>query len=225
MDIDSLKDKLGDETFAALKTYVSDLVGQRDTARNESISGRKKLKSDLDAAHAVVAKALEKLGVENLEELETLPDAKGQGEALKQTETKLKRAERERAEALQQRDEALGKYRTSLQRAAIADALGGHEFVDRDVVESYVERRLVWEADELMFKTDDGKLVGVKDGVAGVAKAKPGLLKPTGTGGAGVRQSNASGGGGMKTLTRNEYAAMTPEAKAAIDWKAVSLTD
>ena len=52
MDIASLKEALGDEKFAALQSYVNDLTGQRDTARNESITGRKKLKDDLAAAQA-----------------------------------------------------------------------------------------------------------------------------------------------------------------------------
>jgi hypothetical protein len=195
MDIAKLKDKLGDETFASLQGYVNDLIGQRDTAREESINGRKKLKTDLEKAQATAAKALEKLGVENADDLDALPDAKGQAEALKQYDAKLKRAERERDEAKKLADEASGKFRGSLQKAAIAEALGGHEFIARDIVETFVSQRLTWEGDELLFKSDDGKLIPVKDGVAGIAKTRPELLKPTGTGGAGVRQSNAGGGG------------------------------
>jgi hypothetical protein len=195
MDIASLKEKLGDETFSKLQGYVNDLIGQRDTARQESITGRKKLKDDLAEAQALAAKALEKLGVESAEELESLPDAKGQGEVVKQLETRLKKAERERDDAVKAKTETDGKFRGTLQKAAIAEALGGHEFVARDLVETYVSQRLVWEGDELFFKSDDGKLIPPKDGVAGIAKTRPELLKPTGTGGAGVRQSNAGGGG------------------------------
>lgn len=212
MDIAKLKEKLGDETFASLQGYVNDLIGQRDAAREESINGRKKLKTDLEKAQATAAKALEKLGVENPDDLDTLPDAKGQAEALKQFETKLKRAERERDEAKQLAQDATGKFRGSLQKAAIAEALGGHKFIARDIVETYVSQRLTWEGDELLFKSDDGKLIPVKDGVAGIAKTRPELLEPTGTGGAGVRQANASGGGagtqkGSFGGDRNERAA------------------
>lgn len=212
MDIETLKEALGDK-FAALKTYVDDLVGQRDAARNESITGRKKLKDDLAAAQALAAKALEKLGVDSAEDLETLPDAKGQGEALKQFDVKLKRAERERDDAKRIADEASGKYKTSLQRAAIAEALGKHEFIARDVVETFVSNRLTWEGDDILFKTDDGKLVPVADGVAGIAKTRPELLKATGTGGAGVRSTNAGGSGGSKTMTRSDFEALAPAAR------------
>lgn len=215
MDIQKLKDKLGDETFAELQGYVSDLTGQRDTARNESISGRKKLKDDLSAAQALAAKALEKLGVESAEDLDSLPDAKGQADALKQLGTKLQRAERERTDALKAAEEAQGKYRGTLTRAAVAEAMSGHAFVARDVVETYVGQRLQWEGDELLFKSDDGKLVPVKDGVAGIAKTRPELLQPTGTGGAGVRQANAGSGGGEKTMTRSEFEAASPSARMA----------
>lgn len=222
MDISKLKDKLGDETFAELERHIGDLTGQRDTARTESINGRKKLRDDLSAAQALAARAMEKLGVDSADDLDTLPDAKGQGEALKQFETKLKRAERERDEARQAAETASGKYRGGLQRAAVAEALGGHEFVARDVVETYIGQRLVWEGEDLMFKTDAGSLVSVKDGVAGVAKARPELLKPSGTGGAGVRQGNA--GGGAKTMPEAEFNAKPPQEQSRLMADGYTLT-
>lgn len=223
MDIEKLKDKLGDETFSELKAYVSDLSGQRDTARNESINGRRKLKEDLAAAQALAQKALEKLGVESADDLDTLPDAKGQADALKQLGTKLTRAERERDEARKAAEEATGKYRSSLTRAAVAEAMGGHEFVARDLVETYVSQRLVWEGDELYFKSDDGKPIPVKDGVAGLAKTRPELLKPAGTGGAGVRQSNAGSAGG-KSMSEAEFDAKAPAEQARLMNEGITLT-
>lgn len=213
MDIETLKEALGDEKFKALKSYVDDLTGQRDAARNESITGRKKMKDDLAAAQALAARALEKLGVDGADELDALPDAKGQVEALKQFDAKLKRAERERDEAKAAAEEASGKYRGSLQRAAVAEALGGHEFVARDIVESFIGQRLVWEGDELLFKAEDGKLVPVKDGVAGIAKTRPELLKPAGAGGAGVRSNNAGGGAGQKQMARADFEKLPPAAR------------
>lgn len=196
MDIEQLKDKLGDETFAKLKAHVDDLTGQRDAARNESINKRKALQTENEGLKAFKAKALEKLGVDGDEDLDALPDAKGQADAAKQFEAKLKKAERERDEAKAAKEAADGKLRGSQQKAVIAEALGRHEFVARDVVEAFVAPRLVWEGDEIMFKADDGKLVAVSDGVAGLAKSRPELLKPTGTGGAGARTGGGTGGGG-----------------------------
>jgi hypothetical protein len=78
-----------------------------------------------------------------------------------------------------------------------------------DLVETFVSQRLTWEGDDLLFKSEDGRMIPVKDGIAGIAKARPELLKSTGTGGAGVRASNA-GGGGPKTMTRAEFEALAP---------------
>lgn len=224
MDIASLKEVLGNEKFTTLQSYVNDLTGQRDTARNESITGRKTLKDNLATAQALAAKAMEKLGIESADDLDTLPDAKGQAEALKQYDTKLKRAERERDDAKKLAEDASGKYRSSLQKAAVAEALGAHEFVARDVIEHYVSKQLTWDGDDLFFKSDDGKLIPVKDGVAGIAKTRPELLKPTGTGGAGMRQSNAGSGGNGKTMTRAEFEAMPPAQRVEAAKSGVQLT-
>jgi hypothetical protein len=223
MDIESLKEALGDEKFSMLKGYVDDLTGQRDAARNESINGRKGLKEKLTQLESAQSALLEKLGLDSLEELETLPDARGAAEAAKQYEAKLKRLERQYAEAAQQREEIAGKYKSSLQKSAIADALSGHEFIARDIVETFVSNRLAWEGDDLLYKADDGRLVPVKDGVAAIAKTRPELLKPTGTGGAGVRSTNAGGSGGSKTMTRAEFESMAPAQKLEMAKSGVQL--
>lgn len=224
MNIEALKETLGDEKFAELAAYIKDLTGQRDTARNESIQGRKKLKEDLAAAQALAAKALDKLGVESAEEIDSLPDAKGQGEALKQYETQLKRVQREKEEAMKLAQEADNKYRGTLQRAAISEALSGHDFLARDVVETYISQRLQWDGDELFFKDADGKLVGVKDGVSGLAKTRPELLKPTGTGGAGVR-SGSAGSAPKKSMPVSEFDALSPVEQAKKMQEGYTLTD
>ena len=226
MDIEALKEALGDEKFATLKTFVEDLQGQRDAARNESINGRKGLREKLTAMEASQRTLMEKLGVDSVDEIDALPDAKGLAEAAKQYDVKLKRLERERAEALEKATTVETKWRDSLKRAAVAEAIGKHEFVDREVVESFVSQRLTFEGDDIFFKSEDGKLLPVADGVAGIAKTRPGLLKPTGAGGAGVRQSNAGGGAaGTKTVSRAEFNAMSTDTRAAIDWKTTTVTD
>lgn len=214
MDISTLKEKLGDETFAKLESHVNDLIGQRDAARRESIDGRKTLKKDRDDAIAERDEALEWAGVDSIQALREKPGPKGLAEASQQVEAKLKKMQRDLDSAVQQRDDALGKFRGSLQKASIAEALAGHEFVDREVVESFVSQRLKWEGDELLFTSGDGKLIPVKDGVAEIAKTRPQLLKASGTGGAGVRQSNAGSGGG-KTMTRAQFDAASPAERMA----------
>ncbi len=56
---------------------------------------------------------MERLGIDSLEDLDLLPDAKGAAEAAKQYDAKLKRLERQLQEATTQRDEISGKFRGS----------------------------------------------------------------------------------------------------------------
>lgn len=226
MNLDELKGKqLDDETFEKLQKYVMDIVGQRDSARNESITGRKAQKQKLETTEAQVARLLEKLGVDTFEDAEALPDQKGAAEAAKQFEARVKRLERENQTLAQARDEALGKFRSNATRAAIAEAIGTHEFIAPDLVQSYIGSRVVWEGDDLLFKADDGKLVTVRDGVSGFARARPELLKSTGAGGAGVRPSNAGGGtGAVKSMSRADFDALPPQQRMELSKGGVQLT-
>ena len=212
MDLEQFKEALGDEKFTELSQYVSDLEGQRDSARNESISKRKGLQSKVSELETQHAEMLEKLGVDSFDELDGL-DIKGAAEASKQYEAKLKRLERQLGEATEKAEKADGLYRSSQKSAALAEAMGGHKFLAQSVVASHISNSLVWEGDELFYKTDEGSLVSVKDGVAGFAKANPELLQPIGTGGAGVKPSNTRGGGEAKTMTRAEFDSASPQAR------------
>lgn len=212
MDLEQFKEALGDEKFTELSNYVNDLQGQRDSARNESISKRKGLQAKVTELETQHAEMLEKLGVESFDDLGDL-DVKGAAEAAKQYEAKFKRLERQLGEATERAEKADGLYRSSQKAAALAEAMGGHKFLAKSVVASHIGNSLVWEGDELFYKTDEGNLVSVKDGVAGFAKANPELLEPIGTGGAGVKPSNTRGGGEAKTMTRAEFEAAPPAAR------------
>ena len=210
MDLEALKEALGDETFSELETYVSDLEGQRDQARNESISGRKGLKGKLEALETNQTTLLERLGIESVEDIDDLPDAAGMAEAGKQYEAKLKRMDRQLTDATMARDKIEELFKDSRRDNLVTKAMSSHEFLAPDMVGGFINTNLVWEGDDLLFKTDDGNLVSVKDGVAGIAKARPELLKPTGAGGAGVRSGNAGGNAGQATMTRSDFEALPP---------------
>jgi hypothetical protein len=213
MDIAALKEALGDEKFTELETFVNDLQGQRDQARTESISGRKTLKENLQKLEQQQAALLDRLGIDSVDDIDSLPDVKGAADAAKQYEAKLKRMERELAEEREGKQAIEGRFKESQKSAYLSKALGEHEWLARDVVESFITPHLEWEGDELLFKTSEGKLTSVKDGVAGLAKARPELLKPSGAGGAGVRSSTARGQAG-KTMTRAEFDAASHSERA-----------
>lgn len=213
MDIGQLKEAIGDERFSELETYIGDLTSQRDQARNESIDKRKALQATVKTLEQQQSTLFEKLGVDSIDEIDDLPDSRGAAEAAKQYEVKLKRLERE----LETKDSALQqaetKFRDSQRSLALSAALDGHKWLAKDVVEGFVTPRLTWEDDQLLYKTDDEKLVSVKDGIAELAKARPELLEPTGTGGAGVNTRKAGGQDG-KTMTRADFDAASQQQRA-----------
>ena len=209
MDISKLKDKLGDD-YDALATFVGELQSQRDEARNESINKRKTLKADLEAAQSAQQQLMEKLGIESLDDLDGL-DISGQAEAAKQYEARIKRMERELATAQQQASELDGKYRGTLKQSALARELSKHEFIAPDLVETYISSRLEFEGDDLLYRNDEGTLLPLQDGISGFAKARPDLIKAQGTRGAGVNRGDARGKPEAQTMSRAEFAAMSPD--------------
>lgn len=192
MDIATLKEKLGDD-YDKLAAHVEALAEQRDVARRESIEGRKALKSRVTELESQQKAMLEKLGLESVEEINDLPDSKGQAEAVKQFEARLKRMERE----LSDKDGAIqavtAKHREALLDADMEKALSGMDWLDRDIAAMLVRNGTTWEGDEVLFKAGD-KLVNLADGVKHLAASKPHLLKSQGSGGSGFRQGAASGG-------------------------------
>lgn len=219
-DLSKLKDKLDSGTLAELTSHVEDLesrASRTDVAEEkarkavrESIEGRKTLKAERD-------KAFEKLGISEADELETLPDAKGQGEATKQLEAQVKKLTRERDEAVKARDELGGTLKSMKRETALAAALEGHRFKNPADVRVLLQSRVVEEGDDLLFKTDDGKQVALKDGVAWFATTRPDYVEAKEGGGQGSgfgRGANGGQGGNAKTMTRAEFDAATHAQRA-----------
>ena len=205
IDLDKYKGKtLDGETLAKLTaelTADTEATEARVTAAEEkarkaakeSIEGRKTLKAERD-------KAFEKLGIDSPDELDTLPDAKGQGEATKQIEARLKKAERERDEAIQARDSVTGEVKAMKREASLSQALEGLKFKNPADVRVLLQSRVVEEGDELRFKTDDGKLVPLKDGAAWFARTRPDYVEAADAGGKGSGfKGGAGGNGGSKS--------------------------
>ena len=231
MDLTKFKGKTLDDAtlteLTALVTAHTDTLESRalkaeDKARKaaqESIDGRK-------GKDAAIAKALEKLGIDSIDDLDSLPDSKGQAEALKQFDTKVKRLERDLADKSKAHDELSGKYSTERRERAIAEAVGKHPFIDAEDARALVGSRVKQEGDDLLFTAADGKQVPLADGVAWFAKTKTHLVRPEGTGGAGSGfKGNKPGDGAGKTMTRGAFDALAPAAQAAAMKERVALTD
>jgi hypothetical protein len=207
MDLEKLKGKTIDEALLGeLKAHVEGLEaraetaeGKAKTAQKESIEGRKQLKAERDAA-------FEKLGVSTMEELDALPEAKGQAEAMKQVEAKVKKLEKDLADKDQAHQELSGKYAAERRQRAIAQAVAKHEFIDAEDAASLLGMRVKEDGDELKFDSGDGKLVPLADGAAWLAKAKPHLVKAAGAGGgSGAKPGGQGSGQPPKKPERKDY--------------------
>lgn len=192
MNLESFKEPLG-ERFTELEQYVNSLIEQRDAARKESQTGRQGLKTKAETAEANVARLMEKLGIETLEELESLPPAKGQAEALKQLETRLKKADADAKAKEQALAELTAKHRQTVLTAELGKALNAYEFIDRDVIETYLLNKLTWEDDQARYQDDKGTLVPLAEGVTHLATTKPHLLKQPGARGSGYNPAARGG--------------------------------
>ena len=152
------------------KTYVDDLTGQRDAARSESITGRKKLLLTSKPRKPWPTRPWKKRGIESADELDSMPDAKGQatrGSCKIHAQTRRTRARDEARRWSMKSPASFGN------RSAIAEALGGHEFiVSRHCGDVREMGWLAGKATIWLFKTDDGKLVPVKGRSGWIAKTR-----------------------------------------------------
>lgn len=206
MDIAALKDRLG-EQYDALEAYVNTLVGQRDAARKESIDGRKALKAEAETLRARNAKLMEKLGVAEDDDLDALPDAKGQAEAVKQFDAKLRRAEKERDEAQKASAESEKRYRESMAERAVQTAMASHQFIDTELVAEHIKARVGWDGDKVIYRHGETPMA-LDEGVKLLVKERPNLLKQVPAGGSGYNPAAKSNGAGVPSADQSRQKLM-----------------
>lgn len=191
MDLSSIKESLSAEAYEALEKHINDLTTQRDIAKAEIVKSKKEAKGKIAELEKNKNAIFEKLGISSDEEL-TVLDAKNQTEAVKQFESKLKRLDKELSDKSKAYDELFNKYRNSLKNTAVRKAIGQHEFIDSDLIESYLEHKLEWDDDELFYKTSNGALLPLADGIKLITQEKPHLLKGKQSSGSGYHKQEAA---------------------------------
>jgi len=215
IDLNKFKGKtLGDAETAEIQQALDAEKARAEAAdeaaraaKRESIDGRKKLKAERD-------KAFEKLGITEADELEGLKDAKGQAEAAQQYEARIKKLERDLGEANTVRDQVTGQLSGLRREAAITEGIEGLNFRNPADVRVLLGTRVVQEGDAFLFKTDEGKLVPIKEGAAWFAKTRPDYVQPADAGGQGSGfKGNAAGGG---TGTQGNWGGDRKAREAAI---------
>lgn len=215
--LDALAAEIESET-ESLETRATAAEEKARKAAKESIEGRK-------GKDAIIKKALEKLGIDDPEELDNLPDAKGQADALKQYESKLKRLQGDLDAKTKELEEVTGRYSAERRDRAIAEAVGKHPFIDQEDARALIGSRVKQEGDDLLFAGPDGKLVPLVDGVAWFAKTKTHLIRAQGAEGQGSGFKGSRQGEGQKSYTRAQFDAMGAAEKAAAVKSGAVITD
>lgn len=199
MDITALKGKTLDEsTFEQLSAFVTNLTEQRDTARKESIDGRKGKDKTISELRDRLAAYADRLGVEPDADLSSLPDTKGATDATKAEKARADRLARDLADTVKARDALAAEKAGMVRESAIQKAIEPLGFKNPADVRALIELRTVAEGDALMFKTDDGKLVPLNEGAAWFAKTRPDYVQAAGAGGqgSGFQGTRPAGGAG-----------------------------
>ena len=205
MDLAVLKTKLGDD-YVALESYVADLTGQRDAARKESEQGRKALKARVETLETLKTRLFDRLGLADEADIDALPDAKGQAEAVKQFEARVKRLEKELTDKTKALDETSGRYRDTRMTAEMQKALAGQPWIDQELVESYLRAKLDWQDDQIIYRHGETP-VPLAEGVKLLVKDKPNLLKIAAPNGSGWSPSSgAPAQPNAETLSRQLFA-------------------
>jgi hypothetical protein len=189
------------------------LTEKADKAVSESINGRKTIKAENERLKTLNAQIMDKLGISDAEELDDLPDLKGQADTAKQFEAKVKRLERELAERSEMLQKVSDARRADQQSAQLAKAMQAHDWNDSEVVENFISSRITWEDEQPFYKLTDGSLKSLDEGVTLLANEKPALLKSRGAGGSGYSK-NATGAEGQPSQTLDVsaiYAARQPQ--------------
>ena len=220
MNLEPLKEKLGEDSFNSLQKYVTDLIEAKETARKESIEGRKNLKAEVADLRALKNKFYDKLGLADdadIDEL-VLPTKDASVEQQKQFERQIKKLTTD-LQAAQDNYKALeGKHRTSLLDATLQKALAGHEFVDAELVAEFAKGRIRFTDEGELNYVDGDKALSVEEGIKLIASSKPHLLKAQGAGGSGFNpNANAGKVPDFKSMSLDEKMALAKTNKAQYD--------
>ncbi len=206
-DFEVLKDKVDGETLSALTGYVGELEGKLKSLRKKADSETEKAVLLTNAQREF----LDRMNVSSFEEIDAKFDPAASSDVAKQFEAKLKRAEREREEAIKARDGLSAEVLNARRSREISKALQSGGFHDVESAELLLSRSVELQGDEFVFKTSKGDVIGLAEGAKLIALDKPHLLKaPQGTG-SGFRDA---GGLSVKAMPQAAFDALRPAERA-----------
>lgn len=200
MDITKLQDQLDPEDYATLKQHLTTLIAQTDAAKMELAEGRKGKQQEIERLQAWQGQALEALGISKPEELDAVPGMAARRADLARLASQEKSLQSKLATTTAERDQLHSDFQGMKKKQALGQAMAKYNFVDRDVVETFVAQRLEWSGEDLIYVSEDGVPSSLEDGLRSLALAKPNLLRNVEQG-AGVMA-----GGGLGKLSERAAA-------------------
>ena len=139
--------------------------------------GRQKKQQELVRLQAQQAAILKALGISTPEELDDVQDVPARRADLERMAAQEKSLQKKLEAAQAERDQAQAKLQGTLKRQALDKAMAKHDFVARDVVEAYIEPRLKWDGEDLIYVSEAGVPSSLEDGIKGLVRSKPSLLR------------------------------------------------
>lgn len=197
-DLGDLKESIPEEQFSGLDTYVTSLRQQIENLERKtkgSTASSINLKQQIKESEAKLADTLERLGLSSYEEIEDLPDIRGQGEANKQLEAKIKRLTADLDAKTQAAAELESKLSEMRRDQVIAQATAKYTWAEgaREIVDTYFRTIATQDGEEWLAAGGDGIPITLQDAVDQFAKAKPALLASKGAAGDGYSSSRSAG--------------------------------
>ena len=204
--------------------YYDSVLSLIDAEKQTGISSAKKLKADI-ATYSKYKDALESLGFDGKVEVSTFSDSvkskldnTGSQDELTKLKIELQKAVSAQSDFESKLTEERNKRKETLLRESIIQGFrkDGKDIVHvPDIVANGLIRdnkvRLLDDEKTVVFVNGDSE-VSFDDGLQGLFKERPDIVKNIQNSGAG---SSDGGGNGAKTISQGEYENLSPKARAA----------
>ena len=178
--------KITQEVYDLLTGEFNTIIGQRDSARSEAAERRIKLKEaseKLTSLKGVLHLVGDKVGVD-IDEDEGIEELKGKLESFdpkKVDDTKVQELEARLKRLTKEKEETITKLKTEAEQKArilkqkeLASALAKQKVFDPDVISYKLEANVEFdESGKAKFRTEDGILVDLDEGVKEIVEKHP----------------------------------------------------
>lgn len=197
MDLNSYKEKWGDE-FQPIEMHIQNLeskIADFDRRYKNASNSKTSANEELNKVKSQLADALNKLGISDYQDLESLGDISGQAKANEQLTARMDRLQRD----LNERNSKISNYEETINRMrgdqVLSRAMANTSWADgmQEIAETFLRARMKLEGEDWIYE-DTGGVSSVEDAVKKLTKERPALVSSSGSRGDGFpgKQSQAA---------------------------------